>query len=104
MVGGLLAGSEAEISIRPDQEDARSVAKRPRDVNQLAKLIVDLATGETDESGENAGKDPAAVERGRKGGTIGGRTRAARLSPEQRREIAQNAARARWAKQEPPSS
>jgi hypothetical protein len=65
--------------------------KRPRDANQLAKLIADIATGEkTDEAPE---KDEAAVALGRKGG----KARAAAMSPEQRKEIARNAAKKRWA-------
>ena len=38
--------------------------KRPRDPNQLAKLVVDLATGEKcdDDRQPEAGKNPAAVE------------------------------------------
>jgi hypothetical protein len=47
-------------------------------------------------------KNPAAVALGRlggkAGGTKGGRARAAALTPEQRRESARQAARARWAK------
>jgi hypothetical protein len=43
-----------------------------------------------------AGKDPAAVALGRKGGLKGGKARAAKLTPEQRSEIARNAARSRW--------
>lgn len=41
--------------------------KRPRDPNQLGKLIVDLATGEAEEPDPDEGKDPAAVALGRKG-------------------------------------
>jgi len=41
-------------------------------------------------------KDPAAVALGRKGGLKGGKARAAKLSPEQRSEIARKAAQARW--------
>lgn len=43
-------------------------------------------------------KDPAAVARGHLGGLKGGRNRAAQLSPERRRAIAIQAARARWRK------
>jgi hypothetical protein len=43
-------------------------------------------------------KNPAAVALGRLGGFKGGRARAAKLSPEERREIAQKAAKARWAR------
>ena len=42
------------------------------------------------------GKDPLAAELGRRGGRKGGRARALSLTPEQRREIAQRAAAARW--------
>jgi hypothetical protein len=43
-------------------------------------------------------KNPAAVALGRKGGKKGGAARAAKLTPEQRRESARKAVRARWAK------
>lgn len=64
--------------------------KRPRDPNQLAKLIVDIASGEkADEP-----KDEAAVALGRKGG----QARAAKMTPERRAEIARKAAAKRWGK------
>lgn len=72
-------------------------SKRPRDPNQLAKLVVDIATGDLDTTPAlNDGKDPAAVSLGRRGGLKGGRKRAESLSAEARREIAQKAAAARW--------
>jgi hypothetical protein len=71
--------------------------KRPRDPNQLAKAIVDLATGAAEEKPEQ-GRDPAAVSLGRRGGLKGGKARASRLSPEQRQEIAKKAAARRWSK------
>jgi len=43
-------------------------------------------------------KNPAAVALGKLGGSKGGRIRAAKLSPEARKAIAQQAAKARWAK------
>lgn len=72
--------------------------KRPRDTNQLAKLIVDIATGEESDPAPAPadGKDPAAVARGRKGGKVGGKARAEALTPEERSEIAKKAAAARW--------
>ena len=72
--------------------------KRPRDPNQLAKLIVDLATGEIVENStdSDSGKNPAAVALGKLGGKKGGQARAKKLTPEQRREIARRAALARW--------
>ena len=72
--------------------------KRPRDPSQLGKLIVDIATGEVEDTAPDDGKNPAAVELGRKGGLKGGKTRASRMTPEQRREAAQRAARARWSR------
>jgi hypothetical protein len=77
--------------------------RRPRDPNQLAKLIVDIATGQIedkpDSRPEDARKDPAAVSLGRRGGLKGGKARAEKLSPERRREIAQKAVAVRWGKQ-----
>lgn len=74
--------------------------KRPRDLNQWAKRMVDIATGEVEDHAptpEEQGKDPAAVSLGRRGGLKGGKARASTMTPEQRREIAQKAARSRWA-------
>ena len=75
-------------------------SKRPRDANQLAKHIIDLATGQiADEApAVDPGKNPAAVALGHLGGKKGGVMRAKRLTPERRREIAARAAAARWAK------
>jgi hypothetical protein len=70
--------------------------KRPRDPNQLGKLIVDLATGEATETDPDAGKNPAAVALGRKGGLKGGKARAEKLSATERSVSAQRAAKARW--------
>ncbi len=71
-------------------------SRRPRDPNQLGKLIVGIATGEVQDAPTDGGKNPAAVELGRKGGLKGGKARAASMTPEQRKEAAQKAARARW--------
>jgi hypothetical protein len=70
---------------------------RSKDINQRAKQIVDLATGEITDPIST--KNPAAVELGRLGGLKGGKARAAKLSPERRKEIAQNAAKKRWGKE-----
>jgi hypothetical protein len=74
--------------------------KRPRDPNQLAKLIVDIATGETQDSVSEAKKRPHEV-KGRAGGLKGGKVRAKRLTPEERADIARLAAEARWKKSKP---
>lgn len=44
------------------------------------------------------GNDPLAVALGRRGGLIGGRARAEKLTAAQRRASAKKAARARWSK------
>lgn len=72
--------------------------KRPRDTNQLAKSIVDIATGEKDDTSPDDGKNPAAVALGRLGGQKGGKARAKSLTAEQRSAIAKKAAKSRWKK------
>lgn len=74
--------------------------RRPRDVNALARQLVDEATGEAEPFDPDAGKDPAAVALGRKGGLKGGKARAAKMTPEERSEAARKAAQARWGKSE----
>jgi len=69
--------------------------KRPRDLNQWAKHMVDLATGEA-----NDRESTATEVRASKGGVKGGPARAAALTPEQRSEIARSAASARWKKRD----
>lgn len=64
--------------------------KRPRDANQLAKFIVDLAT-------EGASDMPLPDhEAQRKGGLKGGKARADKLSPDERSAVAAKGAKARW--------
>ena len=67
--------------------------KRPADAVGAAVMVAKIATGEIEED-IDGGKDKAAAELGRKGG----KARAAKLTAEQRREIARRAARARWSK------
>lgn len=70
---------------------------RPRDVNQLAKALVDESTGDAQPAEPDA-RDPHAMALGAKGWSKGGRARAARLTPEERSAIALRAARTRWGK------
>lgn len=65
-----------------------------RDINQLAKHIVDIATGEAPKPQVNGSKHPDQ----RLGGLKGGKARAEKLTSEQRKKIAQKAARKRWGK------
>jgi hypothetical protein len=81
----------------PDQLSKKP--KRPRDLNVLAKTIVEIAT-EGEPAEEPSEKNPHAVALGKLGGKKGGKARADKLTPEQRKEIAKIAARARWKKAE----
>ena len=73
--------------------------KKSKDLNQIAKSIVDEATmEEIQEKAVAEGKNPAAVLLGRLGGLKGGKARAAKLTAEQRSEIAKRAAKTRWTK------
>jgi hypothetical protein len=63
---------------------------KQNDLNQLATSVVERATD------TNRGKNPAAVILGRLGGLKGGKSRAEKLSPKKRKEIARKAALARW--------
>ncbi len=70
-------------------------SRMPRDTNQLASLVVGLATGETPAEPET-GKNPAAVALGRLGGLKGGKARAKGMTKKARSEAAKKAAKARW--------
>ena len=70
--------------------------QRPRDTNQLAKNIVDLATGEIIEKTEIDSAAAYASAFARKGGLVGGVARAKALSAKERSRIAKNAAQKRW--------
>ena len=67
----------------------------PRDINELAKAIVDLTTGEIDAK-EIPEKNPHAVALGKLGGSKGGTQRAKNLNGTKRKAIAKKAAKARW--------
>lgn len=67
-------------------------AKRPRDINQLAKLIGDIATGQAMDTASEDKRNPAAVALG----SLGGQARAKSLSKTKRKAIAKKAARTRW--------
>ena len=77
------------------------MSKKPaksRDVNQIAKNIIDQMTGDAPREVPPV-KNPAAVELGRRGGLKGGKARASKLPPSVRSKIARKAAAARWAKE-----
>ena len=101
-----IAADMLERSCHIARHDDREAPARPRDPNRLAKRIVDIATGEVEDTNSQTGapdpnKNPHAVELGRLGGKKGGRARADRLPAEKRSEIAKRAAQARWHKNTP---
>lgn len=61
-----------------------------KDFTQVALDVVRRATREA--------PNEAEPKKGRQGGLVGGKSRAAKLSPEERAEIAKKAAEARWRK------
>ena len=79
--------------------------KRPKDVNQWARQMVEESTRDVKESAlptppRGAQISAFMAEMGRKGGRIGGKRRAERMTPEQRKDAASKAARKRWGKEE----
>jgi hypothetical protein len=81
----------------PDQSSKKP--KRPRDLNVLAKTIIEIATeGEPEAPPAEDTRNPNAVALSKLGGKKGGPARAAKLTPEERSEIARKAAKAGWEK------
>jgi len=74
--------------------------KRKLDLNENAKRILDLVTGDRteDKTEDEEAIKAAAAALGRKGGLKGGPARKAALSAKRRSDIARKAARARWGK------
>ncbi len=70
--------------------------KRPRDPNVLAKLIVDMSTGEVPNDSPSPGHETPEIAARRKWAKKGGKARAKKLSEQKRRQIAKKAAQARW--------
>lgn len=60
-----------------------------------AAKVIEISTGQPKPQ-----KNPAAVALGRLGGLKGGNARAAKLDPAERKRIAQQAAKHRWANRE----
>jgi hypothetical protein len=77
-------------------------SRKPRlpDPAELVFGIVQAISGETppEPAPADDGKDPNAVALGRKGGLVGGKARAAKMTAKQRSASAKKAALARWKK------
>lgn len=78
--------------------------KRDSDFAVTAFRVVEQVIKNTEtievETIQIEGKNPHAVALGKLGGAKGGKIRAERLTPEQRKEIAKKAAAKRWEKKE----
>lgn len=69
--------------------------KRPADAIGLAVMIGKIATGEIEDARDDVSSAAAQM------GKLGGKARAAAMTPERRAEIAKAAAAKRWEKNEP---
>jgi hypothetical protein len=82
----------------------RNRSRKRQDFSQLAKSIVDQATGQDVPDAEtlteaiDSGKNPAAVALGHLGGLKGGKARWKGTTKKERSEITRKAALVRWAK------
>jgi hypothetical protein len=76
--------------------------RRPRDPNELAFQVFQEAIGDAPplEPKPEREKNPAAVALGKLGGKKGGKARAEKMTPEERKESARKAAAARWKKRD----
>jgi len=75
--------------------------KKDHDFSVNAFRVVQEATKEPEpEQPKPEGKNPNAVALGRLGGLKGGKARASKLTPEQRKDIAKKAADVRWRKKQ----
>ena len=68
-----------------------------KDLNQLAKSILNIVSGESEDTNKER-KNHSQPVKGRSGGLVGGKARASKLTPERRKEIAKQAAETRWKK------
>lgn len=74
----------------------------PKDFNQIAFEVVQKAIGAMPkEEPPDPDKDPRAVTLGRMGGLKGGKARAEKLTPAERKAIAKKAVEARWKRPTP---
>jgi hypothetical protein len=119
LLGGIRGGVAGSAALTPEQRRANGLKgaikrwgtirerdnspmpARPKnlDMNQLAKRILDEATGDEPKTEQPPAKNEAAVELGRLGGAKGGAARKASLTAEQRSDIAKKAAAGRWSKE-----
>jgi hypothetical protein len=71
-------------------------SSKQKDSQQIARSILDQVVPDAEPAKPEKKKNPAAVALGRLGGMKGGKARAAKLTADQRAEIARKAAKTRW--------
>ncbi len=74
-------------------------SSKQKDPSEIARYVLDTVVPDAEPPKAEKEKNPAAVALGRLGGLKGGKARAAKLSAEQRKQIAANAAKKRWGNQ-----
>jgi hypothetical protein len=86
----------------------KRISDRPSDVNQAAFVMGERSTAEPESAPTKKTPRPSKAEisrvmsaMGRKGGKIGGKVSLITMTPEERRERALQAAKARWSKRKP---
>jgi hypothetical protein len=85
----------------PKRTSTSTLPRRPSDVNQLAFLLVKETTKDHQPEPKplvSRSVSKVMAQMGSRGGKIGGKRRLVTMTPEQRTQIASDAARARWAK------
>jgi hypothetical protein len=83
-------GSARDVSLVPKGPNGQ---KRPADAIGLAVMIGKIATGEIEDTADTTKSAAAQL------GSLGGKKRAANMTPERRSEIAKAAAAKRWGQQ-----
>jgi len=103
---GTLPKEEEQLSSPTRLRRMAKRKKKEHDFAVTAFRVVQEATKQAESKSEETepelieGKNPHAVALGRLGGLKGGKARFEKLTPEQRKEIAQKAASARWRKKD----
>ena len=92
--------SKPKYNLKKSSDDKRGGRRGKLDVNELAFRVVQMATGQMPKPAPPPEKNPAAVTLGRLGGLKGGKSRATKLMPDERKRIAKKAADARWKSQQ----
>ena len=80
----------------------KRISSKLKDPNQIAAAVVALSTADEPTDLDKATLSRVMAAMGRKGGKIGGKMRLKTLSAARRKQIARNAAKARWKRKSRP--